>query len=109
MKASKSIEQFSKADKRSKVKAWKDANKLAAGKLLPLADAQMQQFFSTLQNCRKTCDHDLRSSECVLLEMGLNANAVAATLSWCEDNGGYCDCEVVLNAFGHWLECRELN
>ena len=68
----------------------------------------MEQFFSTLQDRLETCWHDHRTSEGVLLDIGLDPDAVDAVLDWCADNGGYCDCEVILNSEGRWRECRAL-
>ena len=33
----------------------------------------------------------------VLLEMGLSANEVNKSVEYFEHNGGYCDCEILLN------------
>lgn len=97
----------SRNDRKAKVKAWKDANRATARALLPLPDGQMEQFFAALQERLRTCWHDHRTSEAILVDMGLASEAVDAVLDWCADNGGFCDCEVVLNAEGRWLECRE--
>ena len=43
----------------------------------------------------------------VLKTIGLSEETIEAVLSWCEDNGGYCDGEAILNTVGHWEENRE--
>lgn len=92
--------------RRAKLKAWKNDQAAAARARLPLPDAQMARFFRALQSRLETCHHDHRASTAVLHGMGLAPAAVATVLGWCADNGGYCDCEVILNAEGRWRECR---
>jgi Protein of unknown function (DUF2695) len=40
---------------------------------------------------------DKRFSREILTRMGLSDRAIAVSLAYFEDHGGYCDCEVVLN------------
>lgn len=40
---------------------------------------------------------DKRFSRGILADMGLSGPAIAASLAYFEDHGGYCDCEVVFN------------
>jgi hypothetical protein len=44
-----------------------------------------------------TCHGDLRFTRKLLLEMGLSPDAVAVSVQYYKNHGGYCDCEVVFN------------
>ncbi|MHB8510007.1 MAG: DUF2695 domain-containing protein [Candidatus Dormibacteria bacterium] len=44
-----------------------------------------------------TCHGDLRFTKKVLAEMGLSPQAIAVSLQYFMNHGGYCDCEVVMN------------
>jgi hypothetical protein len=44
-----------------------------------------------------TCHGDLRFSKRVLHDLGLSESAIAVSVQYFRDHGGYCDCEVVLN------------
>ncbi len=47
------------------------------------------------------CDHSLRLTRRWLQQAGLDMEANVRRLN---DNGSYCDCEVVFNALQHWPE-----
>lgn len=47
---------------------------------------------------------DKRLSRRILARMGLSERAIAISLAYFEDHGGFCDCEVVLNV-GTRLSC----
>jgi hypothetical protein len=70
---------------------------------LPLPKPEMKQLFdwvdAKLQD--EGCDHTLRHSVSFLRERGLPEDEVIA---WVEDEGGYCDCEVIANAEERWRE-----
>jgi hypothetical protein len=51
------------------------------------------------------CDHSLRATTEWLSANGVDVGAV---VTWLENNGGFCDCEVVANARDHWEENRRL-
>ena len=38
--------------------------------------------------------------------MGLSEAETDSLLDWCNDHGGYCDCEIAANTFMHWHESR---
>jgi len=40
---------------------------------------------------------DKRFSRRILADMGLSEHAIETSLAYFEDQGGYCDCEVVMN------------
>ena len=86
---------------------WNDAGDAASAAVAHLDELWGGKVFAALQERLRTCWHDHRTSEAILVDMGLASEAVDAVLDWCADNGGFCDCEVVLNAEGRWLECRE--
>lgn len=52
----------------------------------------------------EACDHTLRVTQRWLSAAG---HPVEPVVAWFEENGGYCDCEVVMNAQSHWEEIRE--
>lgn len=52
----------------------------------------------------KGCDHTRRLTQQFLEQRGQAAEAV---LAWLDDNGGFCDCEVLANVEERWLDCRE--
>lgn len=41
------------------------------------------------------CDHDLKLTEQIL--SNLDVKDVLSVLAWLEEQGGYCDCEVMMN------------
>ena len=54
--------------------------------LFELLDAQLHE---------RGCDHDLKLTEQILLN--LCVKDVLSVLAWLEEQGGYCDCEVIMN------------
>jgi Protein of unknown function (DUF2695) len=47
------------------------------------------------------CQHDHREAEKIMREMG--GIDVEASIDYFENNGGYCDCEILLNVDHEWL------
>ena len=45
------------------------------------------------------CDHDHRHTRAILAAMGLDEQELAASITYLEEKGGFCDCEVRLNVF----------
>jgi hypothetical protein len=91
-------------EKRDIKKRWKKAEKDAARAMFPLADDKLEAMFDAVEIALEDagCDHSLRATT-----EWLSANGVdAAVVAWLEDNGGFCDCEVVANARDHWEENR---
>ena len=90
-----------------------DRNKVPAGRKArkrtrlrarpPLPDQQMQALFDMLHGelALEKCDNTLRLVKRWLKEQKLPFEPVEA---WLNENGGYCDCEVVLNAEAAWQE-----
>lgn len=73
---------------------------------LPLPDDQLRAMFDTLDRELpiRGCDHTRRLTREFLRQRGLPTEAV---LSWLDDNGGFCDCEVLANVEEQWLVCRQ--
>jgi|APFre7841882654_1041346.scaffolds.fasta_scaffold150741_2 hypothetical protein len=45
----------------------------------------------------QTCNHTLDGSKAILEQLGYRNTEVGEICRWFELNGGYCDCEVILN------------
>ena len=97
-----------KSARKAKLKAWRESEHAAARARHPLDDATLAVFFAHVEDrrARHGCFHDLRHASAVIEQLGLSDTEADALLDWCNENGGYCDCEVAANAYGHWLETR---
>ena len=95
--------------RKSLLKAWKDGELQRARAQFPLKDEILGAFFGGLESLTDAtgCFHDTRNAQRVIDELGLPDESANALLDWCCDNGGFCDCEIALNAYGHWQECRD--
>lgn len=73
---------------------------------LPLPDDQLRALFDMLNRelSTRACDHTRTLTQRFLERRGLPTEAV---LSWLDDNGGFCDCEVLAVVEERWLDCRE--
>ena len=72
-------------------------------KIVLTRDDPRWQTFCRLLNAalsERGCHHDQRSAEIVLQEMG--GIDIESTLAYFDDNGGYCDCEILLNVDKEW-------
>jgi hypothetical protein len=49
------------------------------------------------QTDRWTCFGDMRFTERILREMGLDEQSISVSTAYFRDHGGYCDCEVIFN------------
>jgi len=89
--------------KRELKKRWKKAEKDAARAMFPLPNDKLEAMFDAVEQALEEaeCDHSLRVTIEWLRASGFDIDAVVA---WLENNGGFCDCEVILNARGHWEE-----
>jgi len=87
-------------------KAWKTEQKVLARNSFPLADDQLRSLFEFVETSvhKNGCDHTRRFTKKWL---GSNSMSYELVFSWLESVGGFCDCEVVLNAMQHWEENRE--
>jgi hypothetical protein len=90
-----------KADKKARLKAWRDEQRDKARALLPLPDEGMKALFDMLdEQLPKTgCDHTRRLTEEWLRTLG---HPVEKVNVWLDENGGFCDCEVLANAEQAW-------
>jgi hypothetical protein len=87
---------------------WKVDRKAAARAALPLSDDWMQAMFDMLdvELLLQGCDKTRRLTKDWLVKHHL---AVDAVLTWLDNNGGYCDCEVLNNAEEAWEEATDRN
>jgi hypothetical protein len=90
---------------REKKAAWKAEERRRARAAFPLPDEELEDLFDFLdrqlgaQGCddtRRFTEEWARDKDCPLEPLG----------AWLEDNGGYCDCEVLANVEPHWEENR---
>ena len=102
------ITQGSMDDKKRELKKrWKKAEKDAARYAFPLPDDKLEALFDAVEMAIEDagCDLSLRATNEWLSANGVDIGAV---MVWLENNGGFCDCEVVANARDHWEESRRL-
>ncbi len=61
----------------------------------PISDEHLEDLYEHLtRDGRPACDHTHRETVEFLKARGL---PVGETIEWLERNGGYCDCEVLMN------------
>ncbi len=74
-----------------------------ANSAFPLNNDLLASLFNFVEMSVDTdgCDHSLRFTEEWLVSSAVVPEPV---LNWLESNGGYCDCEVVINVRQHWEE-----
>jgi hypothetical protein len=73
---------------------------------LPLPDEQLRAMFDMLDRELpiRGCDRTRRLT-LGFLERG--GHPIETVLAWLDENGGFCDCEVLANVEERWLDCRE--
>lgn len=88
---------------KERLRAWKMQQREAARARLPLGNAEMKALFDQLDASLPTkgCDHTRRFTDAWLMKRGHSLDQVH---TWLNNNGGYCDCEVLANCEGAWLE-----
>jgi hypothetical protein len=71
----------------------------------PLPDDDLAALFEAIGSGHSVaaCDHSLRLTREWLAHAGYDIDKV---VGWLEENGGFCDCEVVANSRDHWQENR---
>jgi hypothetical protein len=86
-------------------KQWKAAEKSAARAQFPLPNDKLEAMFDAVESSLENdgCDHSSRATIAWLTNMGFDVDTV---VQWLENNGGFCDCEVVANARDHFEENR---
>ncbi len=73
---------------------------------LPATKEQIEDLFDYIdkRSANEPCVHNLRFTMQFLMEKRLNMPKV---MSWLNENGGYCDCEVLQNIETKWFEAFE--
>jgi len=90
---------------RAKKKAWKLQRRKAAQDSFPLPEAALQDLFDTLdlQLGAMQCD---QTNHFTLSWIAANGYSERDVVSWTQENGGYCDCEVLANTGDHFEQNR---
>jgi hypothetical protein len=90
---------------RSLKRRWRERQLAAARQRFPLSEQHLDQLFGGVEMALDTasCDHTLRLTRAWLAKHKVQPEPV---LEWLEDHGGFCDCEVVMNAAFHFEELR---
>jgi hypothetical protein len=85
--------------------AWKSEQRTLARSAFPLTNDLLASLFQFVEMSVDTngCDHSRKFTE-----EWLTSNHVAPkpVLDWLASNGGFCDCEAVINVMQHWEENR---
>src|SRR5436190_22490315 len=84
---------------------WRAAQRAAARAKFPLPDEQMQAMFDMLDSAlpKHGCDHSLR----LVREWAMHQRIEFDKLeTWCLENGGCCDCEVLATCEQHWRDAK---
>lgn len=91
-----------KADK-PQLRAWRAKQRETSRALLPLDDVEMKALVERLDLSlgKQVCDHSRGLTDAWLRDRGHSLDAVHR---WLDDNGGFCDCEVLANSEGAWRE-----
>lgn len=78
----------------------------AAFEALPISNADFKGLFDMLdvRLPQNGCDHTRRLTVAFLHENSLPVDDV---LAWLDNNGGFCDCEVLANSEEAWESCRD--
>ena len=90
----KSIE---KNKRKEILKAIKEKELAKFKQNLPMSEDKFIQLFELLdaQLHERGCNHSLKLTEQIL--SNLDVKDVLSVLTWLEEQGGYCDCEVMIN------------
>ncbi len=92
-----------KSEKKRLLKEWQKYERGSARGSLPLEPGEMKKLFDMLddQLPLQGCDHTRRLTLLWLAQNNHDRNTVC---SWLEENGGYCDCEVLANSEEAFIE-----
>jgi hypothetical protein len=90
-----------KADKKARLRTWREEQRDTAKASLPLSDSDMEALFDMLDQRLPdaACDHSRRLTDAWLAEHG---HPIDQVHRWLDDNGGFCDCEVLANSEEAW-------
>src|SRR5688572_4209150 len=102
------MDKAGKSERKAKLKAWREGEHEKARALFPLESSRLQHFFDGVEALRAEhgCFHDIRHSMQVIDGMHLSDAEANALLDWCNDHGGFCDCEIAGNTFLYWRDAR---
>jgi hypothetical protein len=97
-----------KATRKALVRRWQESRREQARALFPLDDARLESFFDVLECLfmAQGCFHDIRHSLSVISAIGLTNAEADSLLDWCNDHGGFCDCEILANTQDFWHSNR---
>jgi hypothetical protein len=97
-----------KAERKALIKSWREGEREKARSLFPMDDARLESFFDVLECLfmAQGCFHDIQHSLSVISAMGLSETEADSLLDWCNDHGGFCDCEILANTQGYWQDNR---
>ena len=86
-----------KSKRKEILKAIKEKELAEFRQNLPMSEDKFIQLFELLdtQLHARGCDHDLKLTEQILSNLGVKD--VLSVLAWLKEQGGYCDCEVMVN------------
>ena len=86
-----------KSKRKEILKAIKEKELAEFRQNLPELGDKFMQLFEILdaQLHEHGCDHSLKLTEQILVNLGVKD--VLSVLAWLEEQGGYCDCEVMAN------------
>ena len=86
-----------KSKRKEILKAIKEKELAEFRQNLPMPEDKFIRLFELLdaQLHARGCDHDLKLTEQILSNLGVKD--VLSVLTWLEEQGGYCDCEVMMN------------
>lgn len=93
-----------KAEKKRLLKNWKNAEKEKFESTLPVPRETFEKLFDYVDGCLDTagCSHDLRFTVKFLNNHQIPLEPVVEFL---QKNGGYCDCEVLMNVEDKLKNC----
>jgi Protein of unknown function (DUF2695) len=85
------------ASDRERKKKWTAHERAAARAAFPLSDHLLQSLFDVVEAsvADQGCDHTRRFTEQWLRG---HPDSRERVITWLEENGGFCDCEVAANA-----------
>ena len=86
-----------KNEKKQMRQQWRDQQRSDARAKFPLPPSDLKSLFDQLDTdlSQADCDHTRRFTKAWLESRG---HDVTAVFVWLDDNGGFCDCEVLANS-----------
>ena len=100
------MSRLNKDRRKQLLRQFKQNQVAAAHTSLPIANAEFKGLFDTLDVRLPIygCDRTRRITVAYLREHALPEEHV---LRWSDDNGGFCDCEVLANSEERWKACKD--